>query len=207
MKKVLMLLIFASLFLISCTEQGQLKYIDGDDIIPPSPPFWEYFTVRGYDQDEDGVRDDVELWINSTYEDSNIRKAMKHYARLYNRYMFLRDMNQVVKMVELLERSHACVNFVSSYKYKGRNSPSSVLYDYVFNNYWRRKMDEEAGKYLPSGIYSSFNGNRLEQYRQCIFKVERLNFLLKSYYKDGTYKNNATDEERVEYIKLMEKLK
>lgn len=32
---------------------------------PPSPPFWYYFTLEGLDSDKDGVRDDVEIWINN----------------------------------------------------------------------------------------------------------------------------------------------
>ena len=51
----------------------KVKNIDGD-IIPADPGKDGYKTLLGIDSDNDGVRDDVELWINSLSEISNDQK-------------------------------------------------------------------------------------------------------------------------------------
>lgn len=55
------------------------------DIKPSPPPFWEILTLNGVDSDEDGVRDDVEIWIDETFEDPNLRMALKRLANSYKR--------------------------------------------------------------------------------------------------------------------------
>lgn len=59
-----------------------LPTVDGDDLIPPKPnQAVSDSTLLGIDLDEDGVRDDVELWINKTISNVNQRKALKQKAR------------------------------------------------------------------------------------------------------------------------------
>ncbi len=48
----------------------------------PKPGFKNSLTVAGVDSDGDGIRDDVQRWINRNYyKDPNLQNALKQYAR------------------------------------------------------------------------------------------------------------------------------
>lgn len=60
------------------------KEIDGD-FIPPMPDMkLNNSTLLGIDSDNDGVRDDVELWINEKISNSKIRISLKNLAKVMN---------------------------------------------------------------------------------------------------------------------------
>ena len=56
----------------------------GDDIIPNDPGENGLLELTGIDSDKDGVRDDVEIAINTTFsnEDSTVRTSVLNYGRL-----------------------------------------------------------------------------------------------------------------------------
>lgn len=72
------LLLFLTVFASAVSES---KSIDNDPE-PPSPEFWHFFNVEGLDSDNDGVRDDVEIWINNYTQEYHYNFALKQYARV-----------------------------------------------------------------------------------------------------------------------------
>jgi hypothetical protein len=69
--------------LLFVKPSDSMPVIDGDDIIPPMPNKEENdSTLLGVDSDGDGVRDDVELWINRDVDQSpEVRKAFKQMSK------------------------------------------------------------------------------------------------------------------------------
>ena len=63
-------------------EKGKIVFYDGEQE-PPWPNYLKNNTsIEGVDSNNNGVRDDVEIWINRTYNNSyNLRKATKSLAR------------------------------------------------------------------------------------------------------------------------------
>ena len=55
--------------------------VDGDPQ-PPHPGDAGKETLLGIDSDNDGVRDDVEIWINETYASTDMRKSLKSMAKV-----------------------------------------------------------------------------------------------------------------------------
>jgi hypothetical protein len=193
--------------LVSCSNNEPPRYIDGDDLIPPEPPFWEYFTVHGYDVDGDMVRDDLELWINKEFDDPNIRKAMKWRMGLI--YHFSKSQSTEGAMSALIEMNlaDACLAFVSDYKYSYENHPNMYLYTKFYNNFWRRRNDRMVSrKYVPSHSMGNPFQNRITQMNTCRFEVQDMPKILKSYYESGSYRENTSPELRKKYIELVESL-
>ena len=70
-------------------------------------------TVAGIDANGDGVRDDIELYIEKTYADPAQRRAAMQMARAYQR-MLLVDKNDAVALQAVSEQSFravACLKF------------------------------------------------------------------------------------------------
>jgi hypothetical protein len=55
--------------------------VDGDPQ-PPHPGEAGKETLLGIDSDNDGVRDDVEIWMNETFQNSEVRMALKESAKI-----------------------------------------------------------------------------------------------------------------------------
>lgn len=193
------------LFLLASCSDDTPKYIDGDDLIPPSPPFWEYFTVHGFDEDKDLVRDDIELWINDKFDDSNIRKAAKFRVSLQYRFFNSRNTEDAMNILRQFGIANECIHFVGDYR---KDEIRTIdLYNKFYNNSWRKKERIHASKFVPSHSGGHENQNRLQQIHSCPFKVENPDKLWQAYFNDGSYKINASMTERDEYEKMIKGIK
>jgi len=80
MKKLLLGLVVLSSS--SCLDHSR-NMVDGS-IEPPHPNFWENtFSMKGVDRNKDGIRDDVERWINRKFprdKNHNLRNLYKQEA-------------------------------------------------------------------------------------------------------------------------------
>ena len=62
-------------------EHPEIKIFDGE-VEPPMPNREENDkTCLGIDTNNNGIRDDIDIWINRTALDYNERMAMRQYAR------------------------------------------------------------------------------------------------------------------------------
>ncbi len=77
-------------------------YCQTEDPEPPHPGELGKKTLLGVDSDQDGVRDDVEIWINDTYSNTPqenlelIRIIQKETARLLNEILKFKDVKSKV---------------------------------------------------------------------------------------------------------------
>lgn len=171
LKFVISLLV--SLFIASCSEYKE-EYIDGDDLIPPSPPFWEYFTVEGVDMDQDGVRDDYELEVNESFDEYNMRKAAKEKYRINDMFLNAKTTEEALWLHDQFWERSNCISSLTIY-YSSKYSTRYVheVTESQFNNYWRRKrFNEKFRALMPRGVYSTGSTNLVENLEKCSFEVK-----------------------------------
>ena len=79
------------------TFEVKVNEIDGD-FIPPMPDVeLNNSTLLGIDSDNDGVRDDVELWINDNTSTVGVRRALKQLAKYGQKILVNIDNENLIK--------------------------------------------------------------------------------------------------------------
>jgi hypothetical protein len=200
---VIMRILFVLLFLSSCTDKRtkdyerimkpivEIKTNDQevrvyDGITEPALPDFEENdkTIMGIDANKDGVRDDIEIYINRTYEKANVRRALKQYV--VGKYAVLRLAEDVDSSLALktVERSSAildCLSFVlPDYDFE----MISKVNDLIFNTKDREeKFNYSYGKIGVGQLVGKSHEHNYEEWnRYCEFEIEdyentRVNFL------------------------------
>lgn len=133
----------------------------GDEVEPQFPDEDENNkTIAGVDKNNNGVRDDVEIWINRTAEDQYIRVQLKdYYKKLFAMYeVFSRSNSSDLEKNELetqLREAMTCVS-TSLYPYEKMYHLEKVERDrfYVnslqtltFNTSHRLELVSKANRY------------------------------------------------------------
>lgn len=125
-------LIITCLLLVSCNEGVELEavdgrykksllkgkeviFIDGDDLVPPSPDFEvDHATVAGVDADKDGVRDDIERWINENVSIRKERIILKRMVQLQSEGLVNNtDKDSVHESLFYWSEAYNCLKFYS----------------------------------------------------------------------------------------------
>lgn len=84
--------------------------VDGDPQ-PPHPGEAGKKTLQGIDSDNDGLRDDVEIWINESYQDKNLREIIKKQAKIEIQMMLAYDNKaEVRRLAEMLQLAVICLS-------------------------------------------------------------------------------------------------
>ena len=93
-------------------------YCQTEDPEPPHPGEAGKATLLGVDSDQDGVRDDVEIWINDTYSNApdkdmyNYRMGLKAYAKAASDKMKYRsDVSKVKAAIGEMSDALLCLRF------------------------------------------------------------------------------------------------
>ncbi len=161
------------LIIVSCSEDKK-EYIDGDDLIPPSPPFWEYFTEKGFDVDQDGVRDDLEYAVNNEFDEYNLRKALKEEYKVHTMFMNAQTSEEAIRLInEGWVRANCTLSFANYYKSKVSIEDVSNFQMLTLNNFWRRRYYREKFKLMiPKGVYSAGDLDPLKGLESCNFEVK-----------------------------------
>ena len=190
---VILRVLFVLLFLSSCTDKRtkayerimkpiiEIKTNDQevrvyDGITEPALPDFEENdkTIMGIDANKDGVRDDIEIYINRTYEKTNVRRALKQYV--VGKYAVLRLSSNVDSSLALktVERSSAilrCLSFVfPDYK----SEMFHKVNDLIFNTEEREERFNHsydrigAGQLVGAGSEYSYE----EWNKYCEFDIE-----------------------------------
>ena len=152
--------------------------VDGS-LEPPHPNFWKNtFSMKGVDSNKDGVRDDVERWINRKFpgdEKYNLRNLYKQEARSFG---FMLDEANSSELIEHYWKSNVNASQCAVDIY---NSSAAMIYfgevssevqTKIFNMPWRifrRKKNESklSGKVL--GMDKIYN-----KYSTCDFEVKNV---------------------------------
>lgn len=175
MNLVFVINLILCVLLFSCSEYKE-EYIDGDDLIPPAPPFWEYFTVDGSDVDQDGVRDDYELLVNEEFDSYNLRKAFKEEAKLEAKFLKAKTTEEAIVLREKIQKIFGCQMVLKKYETKDSSDELLELSRRYRNNYWRKnKFNKTFRKLIPSGAYfvgATGQDHEIRILEECGFEVQ-----------------------------------
>ncbi|MDD4975991.1 MAG: hypothetical protein PHY93_16660 [Bacteriovorax sp.] len=135
-------------------------------------------TILGIDTNGNGIRDDVDIWINRTALDYNERMAMRQYARAEQdelRVCSLDLKNEASKVVTESMNSSYCLFALGDYKYFRRKHESRAekIDGLTISTSERRNC---LG-YYDSHSYVAGGGNANSSFDHCKFKVENLQVL------------------------------
>ena len=166
-------------------EEAHLASVaDGTRVIDDDPePKWPGSdgekTLEGIDADNDGLRDDVEIWINETIKDRNERMAIKQYARDQIKFMmgYNKSKEEVIKLHNQRMNSRECYNFfwfLSSDPLKEEDHwYSQIVNSKIFNTKERLERHTEVSDILGSYSYGA-NYDTYLRGKNCEFKIEDL---------------------------------
>ena len=137
-------------------------------------------TVAGIDSNNNGLRDDVEIYINRRFNEADFRRAYKQYAKAYQKWMILGEQNAdggtLKKFIEdEIFRSLYCIRrglYGSSTKEDiiDMNTREEILSVLVGSTSKRKDKYKEAYEALKVGSID-MNIRSLEQ--ACDFKLEK----------------------------------
>ncbi len=197
---------FIFLLLFACSRHEAI--VVAEDPQPDSPSWWSFFTVDGVDSDKDGVRDDVEIWINEQTQDYNYNQALKQLARTDLESLKITDsLNAQLNLQKLVKDGH-CKMFILMNTYpdelKKNPSLSYKLRKMILNNPWRRNRYNEVGKLIPKQFLLVTAKYPAEEFTSCEFQVKGFESLLLRHRKES--ENNSALVEAIDKFLLENKL-
>jgi hypothetical protein len=129
-------------------------------------------TIEGVDTNHDGVRDDVEIWINRTSENEYVALAMKDYYRQkLNMFLkaaerkispeqFLREEEKVTNSLFCLDMTTSVVNndpYISKHNYLV-DIKLKLFYIALLNSPARSRINSVANNYSATGVIRTIDG-------------------------------------------------
>lgn len=140
-------------------DQRAVKEFDNE--VEPEAPDLEKNnnSIIGIDSNNNGIRDDVEIWINRTGKNYNEREAMRQYARTQYEYYIQVDLlasgktltNSKDRLISENMTNEDCINFIF---YNPKNSLGSHItnkLDILIDNTNMRK--KASWNYFNSGSF------------------------------------------------------
>ena len=151
-------------------------YCQTEDPEPAHPGDLGMKTLLGVDSDRDGVRDDVEIWINDTYSNTptknfeGVRLIQKETAKLKNERLKFKEVKSKVyaatERIILLSECH--VDFAGSLDSAYKNSEEI---DKVFNNTPERFLATKMSEKHLVGLQAT---DRKTTKNSCLQLVEEM---------------------------------
>ena len=133
---------------------------------PPHPGEAGEQTLLGIDSDKDGVRDDIEIWINERFEgQENLIKAMKQYAQTYQEGLKVaHDKEASIKATHDSFRAANCIRWII-----GIDEETKIDKEFMFNflnTKERIKMKMAAsknfhGQGLPEDLSRNYDNKKI----------------------------------------------
>jgi hypothetical protein len=151
----------------------QKNTLDPEEPREPEMPshYLNHFTLTGIDSNDNGVRDDIDIWINRVGKTYNERMALREKARTLNKLLIACDNNDPNAVRDLENKSTGdmhCITFMFL-RTPGKELEWEILTNIVFNNN-RRNC---SSYYSTNSSTSVFRDNK-EAYEYCSFKIKNL---------------------------------
>lgn len=156
------------------------RVFDGDP--EPKYPDDPDDTLQGVDADNDGVRDDVEIYINERFKTYNERMAWKDWSKKAMDFMFEGGIDRH----DAREQSFFCIRLIHGFEVREENwHELSEVEKLVFSTGGRysrynkqigKVLAEENKRMMTDGNYKTF-GNTEElrlrdRFKNCAFEVQ-----------------------------------
>ncbi|MDD4975994.1 MAG: hypothetical protein PHY93_16675 [Bacteriovorax sp.] len=199
--KKLSSILFLLVFFVSCNEYEKLmgpilkiKLADSNpnpifdgEAEPPIPNRFENDrTILGIDSNNNGIRDDVDIWINRTALDYNERMAMRQYARAEQdelRVCSLELKDETSKVVTESMNSSYCLNSLSDHKRKVRDRTEFEVDKLTFSS----KDRIDCRGFYDRNSFVAGGGDISKPYLNCKFKIQNLESEIKAYKNFGSH--------------------
>ena len=193
MKKILLVLILG-VVTASCNRYEELvgqardnkekkgvQFFDGEKE-PEFPEAKENNqTILGVDNNKNGIRDDIDVWINYTAKDKNQRMALRQLATKLQKIMnYDERVAKVVKegVASEVWEAMICLSFFERGK-KAEELLFPKLSDVIFNS--EKRIDAYKRFHYRGLVYGSNRDDARgeKEYLLCDFKIENLQDILK----------------------------
>lgn len=137
-------------------------------------------TILGIDENQNGIRDDVDIWINRTGRDYNERMGMRQTAKAEQEMLKVCEGqlgDRVSEVSSATLKAWGCLHAVSDIYYK-ENYMQKFLMELTYNSALRNS----CSKYLNTQVYS-YTGADGHFHKNCEFKLENEDKVIEMYYK------------------------
>ena len=135
-------------------------------------------TLEGIDANKNGIRDDVEIYINRRFDDPDYRRAFKQYAQMLQNWLIVSDRpaKEVAKVnAEEWHRTSLCFNGLfgnSSLEWKRREKLDDEIYSFQFgSSSLRKEANEKAWRKMTGQHHDLWDGPYQEA---CKFKFNKV---------------------------------
>ncbi len=149
--------------------------VDGDPEPPYATPKMSKSSLLGIDKDNDGVRDDIEIWINRNVDEAKIRQYLKVYIKRQNGFLTCKGEKECLDAYRVHMRSLECFSIVIDEKWKVTRllNIEKVVNSLFYNSSDRKKQNGKMTNYLAATTWGdgSYLGKYLLMDVMCEFDV------------------------------------
>lgn len=142
-------------------------------------------TILGIDSNKNGIRDDIDIWINRTALDYNERMAMRQYAKAYQYKIKVSEMNlkdEATKAVQGVADASVCI---STFEYLRTNE---ILLDkeYDLALEMQKIIFNQKSRFLNNEFYNRYGTivsftNPNKPYLNCKFNIVNRDEVIKHF--------------------------
>ena len=181
MRNILLFSVSAILFallgtlLVSCARERESLPVANapptTPTLPPDPGEAGQATVEGVDSDRDGLRDDIQRYVELTHSDSaKTRAALTQFARVGQQFL-LDANNEQASIGNAREegRARACLYYVRP---SDATTLESELLSLIVNTDARHRAYLEADAHLGGQVFTIYRPEEMKS--QCAFDPDRL---------------------------------
>jgi hypothetical protein len=160
-------------------EHPEITMFDGE--VEPSMPnyFLNNMSVLGIDSNNNGIRDDIDIWINRTAFDYNERMAMRQFAKASQEKLKVCNLklnDKVDSMIVQNTDGYFCLAATSDY-FRQENFAVDNIEDLTFSTLLRRHCLKYYA-YVPAS-YS--RESTLDYHQSCKFEIQGKEELINKY--------------------------
>ncbi len=157
------------------TPDQEVIVINGHTLPPEPDPAVNNATLLGVDSNDNGVRDDVERWIYTTYDKPIEQAVLMQSARAYQ--VVIQEPEKALDNLPIMQAATACESYWSL-KAKREGEPvwiekyrnySKEMRPIQFNTSERYLAFEQYNQILSGGVYSLVEGNKMKS--KCDFNI------------------------------------
>ena len=171
-------------FMLSQAEKKQLDHKEFFEYYGETEPefpdnIFNSKTIIGIDNNHNGIRDDIDVWINRSAYDFNENKAMRQFARDSQKLLLLCESENSRDIIQAdieQKKSEICLKKMSDYKRKFENYAYNKLKIILFNTEDRKRCIKSLNDQMDQNKYSSLTNSsnffcnfEIQYYQNVIF--------------------------------------
>lgn len=156
-------------------------------------------SIAGEDVDKNGIRDDVQNWIISSYTDPNVKKGLILMAYYSGKQMVnISDSESFYKYFKITQAISSCVFAITRFgKISYERPPTIEFIDRFYNNWYRRLASKYGESRINTGYYSLAFDRMIAS---CGYKIRNLEEIFNDMRKENAYGIRQLQKEKIETL-------